>query len=98
VASVNFDENDYRWDGDRFAVAFGADVNGKRIVCLISGEALMDRFLEKPSAKREDLLQAFLKNRQLIQQKARELIERNAFEDGRILIRGRDLVFEPAGR
>lgn len=96
MPTVTFETDDYRWDGDRFAIAFGADVDGKHVVCLISGEALVDHFGARE--KREGMLQAFLRNRNSIEKKARDLIDRGSFEGGRVLIRRQDFQLQVADR
>lgn len=67
---------------------FPADVNGKRVVCRISREALEDNF----NGVGEDILHCFRENRVSIEEKARALIDKNRFEsDGSILIRSSDI-------
>ena len=68
---------------DNSGVDFPAIVDGRRIPCKISAEALNDHF----SAEKEGLLHAFLRHRSEIEAKARELIEQlRSQPDGSILI------------
>jgi len=68
---------------DNDGVDFPAIVDGRRVLCRISPEALDDHF----NAKREGTLHAFLRHRSEIEAKARELIEQQKFQpDGSILI------------
>ncbi len=68
---------------DNSGVEFPAIVDGRRIPCRISREALDDHF----DAEREGTLHAFLRHRGEIEAKARELIERlRSRPDGSILI------------
>jgi len=82
---------DYRWDGDHYGMAFPAYVDGKRILCLISGEALQDYF--GASGRHEAMEEAFLRNRGLIESIAHALIETGRLEEsGKVLIRGADVA------
>lgn len=75
------------WDGDRDCMTFPADVDGKRIRCHISLEALQDNF----GGNHVPPLDSFLRSRHAIEAKAIQLISRNRFEaDGSILIRSQD--------
>lgn len=70
------------------SVKFPALVDGRRVMCKISGEALDDHF----GADMEGELNAFLKHRGQIETKARKLIEQQSFQpDGSILIRSLDI-------
>jgi hypothetical protein len=76
------------YDFDKDAANFPADVNGTRLICRISREALEDRF----NSIGEDILDCFRENRTAIEVKARALIEKNRLEsDGSILIRSNDI-------
>lgn len=102
MSEIEFPEDDFGWDGDRFALLFGARKDNTRFICMISGEALLDHF--GSAGVRESMVQAFLRNREVIEEKAREMIEQGLFEpfppgnplgaDHRLLIRSRD--FSPA--
>lgn len=75
------------WDFDRDVVLFPAEVDGSKVVCAISWEALQDNFggnITKP-------LDCFNQNRSEIERKAESLIRKDRFEpDGSILIRSSD--------
>ncbi|MCU0935078.1 MAG: DUF1488 domain-containing protein [Gammaproteobacteria bacterium] len=72
---------------DRVAI-IAAEVNAKRVLCAISSEVLQQRF----RASAEEPMKAVVENRTAIQDAARRLIERKAFEpDGSILIRAGDI-------
>ena len=73
---------------DNSGVDFPAIVDGRRILCKISAEALDDHF----SAEKEGTLHAFLRHRSEIEAKARELIEQQKSQpDGSILINTFDI-------
>lgn len=75
------------WDGNRDVVAFPADVDGKRIHCAVSGEALQDNFGGNHTAP----LDCFRASRGAIEAKATCLICHGRFEpNGSILIRSQD--------
>ena len=68
---------------DNGGVDFPAIVDGRRVPCKVSREALDDHF----KAETEGTLHAFLKHRSEIEAKARELIQQQKFQpDGSILI------------
>ena len=74
-------------DGHRDVVSFPADVNGQRIRCAVSWEALQDHF----QGDNIPPLDAFRTSRSAIEQVAERLINRQRFEqDGSILIRSQD--------
>jgi hypothetical protein len=80
-------ENIEAWDGEHQVVTFPAQVNGTRVRCAISREALEDHL----GANNIEPLNAFRTNRQRIEAKAEQLIGRGRFErDGSILIRTAD--------
>ena len=87
---LEFDKERFAWDGDRHAVVFFASLDGAPLTCLISGEALQDRFRGAPS--REGMVQTFLRNRSTIEEKARELIDAARIEGDRVVIRSRDFA------
>ena len=65
-----------------------AQVDQKRVLCRISMEVLQKKF----RASKDEPMRAVAENRSLLQEKARILIEKEAFEeDGSIVIRSRDL-------
>ena len=73
---------------DNSGVDFPAIVDGRRIPCRISREALDDHF----NAEREGTLHAFLRHRSEVEVKARELIEQQKSQpDGSILINTFDI-------
>lgn len=75
------------WDGNRDAAAFTADVDGKRVHCAVSWEALQDNF----GGNNIPPLDCFRANRGAIAAKAERLILQGRFEqDGSILIRSQD--------
>jgi hypothetical protein len=75
------------WDGNRDVAAFPADVNGKRVHCAVSWEALQDNF----GGNNISSLDCFRANRSAIEAKAERLILLGRFEqDGSILIRSQD--------
>jgi len=75
------------WDGSRLVVSFPADVDGKRVVCAISLEALQDNF----GGDKVPPLECFRANRGAVEAKARNLIGKGRFEpDGSLLIRSQD--------
>lgn len=75
------------WVGSRDIVTFPAEVNQKRISCAISWEALQDHF----GGNSVPPLDVFRANRQAIEAKAVQIINRQRFElDGSILIRTSD--------
>lgn len=75
------------WGGERDVVFFPADVDGKRIRCAISLEALQDNF----AGGSMDPVDCFRQNRSRIEAKAAKLISQARFEsDGLILILSQD--------
>lgn len=84
-------EREYRWDSDRYAMAFPARSGGRQILCLISGEALQDYF--GATGRHETLEEAFLRHRPSIESIARALIERGRMDkSGRVLIHSADVA------
>lgn len=75
------------WNGNRDIVSFPAEVDGKRIQCAISWEALQDNF----GGNAIPPLDCFRANRHAIEAKAARLIQRGRFEaDGSVFIRSQD--------
>ena len=75
------------WVGNVDCVSFPADVDEKRIYCLISWEALQDNF----GGNGVQPLDCFRQNRNRIEEKAERFISQGRFEaDGSILIRSQD--------
>lgn len=75
------------WDGNVDCVSFPADVDGTRVRCLISREALQDNFC----GSNVPPLECFSRNRYIIEEKATALLLSGRFEaDGSILIRSSD--------
>lgn len=71
---------------EMMGIAFLAIVDGKNVRCLISDEALQDRF----GAER-DLISAFEANRRTIELKAIELIEAGLYHaDGSVILKTHD--------
>lgn len=84
--SINFLAGE-TWNGNREIVSFLADVDGKRIQCAISWEALQDNF----GGDGMEPIKCFRANRPAIEAKAERLIKRGRFEeDGSVLIRSQD--------
>lgn len=71
----------------REIVSFPAEINGKRIQCAISWEALQDHF----DGNGVPPINCFRANRKAIEAKAEHLIQRGRFEsDGSVFIRSQD--------
>jgi hypothetical protein len=88
---LTFEEGDQKWDFDRFAMGFGGYDGTTRVICLISGEALISHFGAR--GRREDMEAAFVANRREIEEKARELYRAGAVtEEGRVLVRSADFA------
>lgn len=84
-------EHEYKWDGDRYAMAFPARADGRRVLCLISGEALQDYF--GANGHHESMEEAFLRNRRSIESVARSLIEGGRLDESdKVLIRAVDVA------
>jgi hypothetical protein len=71
---------------DRDAIQFLANVDGQRVSCLVSHEALQDRF----GASSNGLLGTFQLNRSSIEAVAAKLIENAKVANGELLITSRD--------
>lgn len=88
MTSIHFspqETNDIR----SYVVAFPALVNGQRVECAISYQALWQHF----GADYADPLPAFTRHRQPIEQLAAQFIRQQRFEpDGTILIRSYDIA------
>lgn len=76
---VTFEE-EYKWDFDRKAMGFHARMDGRLVYCLVSEGALKQL---RPHANAED---AFRQTRLVIENLAREKLERGHVVDGRVLI------------
>lgn len=75
------------WDSSRDVATFPADVDGERICCAVSLEALQDNF----GGNDVPPLNCFRANRRAIEAKAERLIRQGRFEqDGSVLIRSKD--------
>jgi len=75
-------------DAGSGGVTFSAIVDGRRVPCKVSREALNDHF----KAETEGILYAFLKHSSEIEANARALIEQQKFQpDGSILISTLDI-------
>ena len=76
------------WNPMTKVVTVAAEVNKKRVLCLISLEILRDKF----GASEEQPMRSVVQHRMAIQEAARKLIENEDYEeDGSVLIRARDL-------
>ena len=76
------------WNPMTKVATIAAQVDQKRVLCRISIEVLQKKF----RASEEEPMRAVAENRSVLQEKARILIERKAFEeDGSIIIRSKDL-------
>jgi hypothetical protein len=92
MSELNFEASEHHWDLDRFAMLFDAYDGENRVLCMISGEALMDHFGARPP--RERIEAAFVANRTEIQEKAREFYSKGALNtDGRVLLRSVDFNY-----
>lgn len=75
------------WDGNVNCVSFRAEVDGKRVRCLITWEALQDNF----GGDSAPPLDCFRAGRHAIESKAENLLTQQRFEaDGSILIQTQD--------
>lgn len=76
------------WNPMTKVATIAAQVDQKRVLCRISIEVLQKKF----RASEDEPMRAVAENRSVLQEKARMLIERKAFEeDGSIVIRSKDL-------
>ncbi|MEJ0004018.1 MAG: DUF1488 domain-containing protein [Pararobbsia sp.] len=69
---ISFPHDTSTFRGTNLTIVFPALVDGKRIECAISAEALEDHFGAQ-SARETDLLAAFVEHRPAIEQAARRL-------------------------
>jgi hypothetical protein len=75
------------WDAGRMVVSFPAELEGRRISCAVSMEALQDHF----DARNLAPLEAFRSHRWEIERIAEYLIARKRFEpDGSVLVRSQN--------
>lgn len=89
MTALSFETETYRWDFERHALAFVAHDGPKRVLCLISGEALEDHF--GAVGEREGMEAAFIGHRDAIEGKARQLYRAGRVdEQGRVLLRSAD--------
>lgn len=78
------------WNNTTKMATLAAEVDKKRVLCRISLESLRDKF--GVSASEDELMRSVAEHRAAIQEAARDLIERNIYEeDGSVLIETRDL-------
>ena len=90
MSKLHFPENEQHWDGDSFAMVFASYDDDKPVVCLISGEALLEHF-GAMFPVRETMEVAFVSNRAAIEEKARELYDAGVTDkQGRVLVRSAD--------
>jgi hypothetical protein len=76
------------WNPITHVATIAAQVGGKRVLCRISIEVLKKRF----RASASEPMKSVSKNRMVIRDAARKLIEDKAYEeDGSILIRQQDI-------
>lgn len=81
---------EYEWDFNRKSIKFVAMIDGKRVLCLISTEALNDYF--ECEDTKENALANFKKNQAGVHKLAKYLIEMNRFnEAGEIVITSDDV-------
>jgi len=84
--NISFPQSE-AWDSNTDCVSFPAEIDGKRIRCFVSWEALQDNF----GGNSIQPMDAFRASRALIEEKARKLISRSRFEkNGSIVIRSAD--------
>lgn len=83
IKTMEFVRDQFAWNGDRMTLDFPAKVDGKRIVCRVSREALDDHFEAKASGYEA----AFLNNWARIKDVAQRKINRDDYsDDGSILV------------
>ena len=76
------------WNPVTKVVTVAAEVNKKRVLCLISLELLSDKF----GPLEEEPMRSVAQHRKAIQEAARKLIENEVYEeDGSVIIRAHDL-------
>lgn len=85
--TVNTDSPE--WISNNDTIRFEATINGRRIPCTISFEAMLDRY-HPSSTSVTDVMAAFEKNQEDIQQLARTLIESRNCELDRLVIESTD--------
>jgi hypothetical protein len=89
MTALVFENTTYKFDLDRDAMAFVAYDGDKRVLCMISAEALHYHF--GAIGRRESMESAFLANRDRIEAKAREMYRAGRVdEQGRVLLHSRD--------
>lgn len=76
------------WNPMTHVATIAAQVDGRRVLCRISSSDLLKKF----KASEDTPMEAITENRDIVEEAARKLIEKGAFEeDGSILIRYQDL-------
>ena len=76
------------WNPMTKVATIAAQVDQKRVLCRISMDVLRRKF----RASEDEPMRAVAENRSVLQEKARKLIENEAFEeDGSIVIRSKDI-------
>jgi hypothetical protein len=97
MSTLQFAESTHRWDSDYYAMLFTGYDGERRVVCLISGEALQNHF--GAIRIREGMEAAFLSNRHRIEERARELYRAGKIDDqGRVTLRSIDFATELSPR
>ncbi|KAF1061897.1 DUF1488 domain-containing protein [Burkholderia gladioli] len=71
---ISFPAEAPRYCGLDPALSFSALVDGRRVLCVITAEALEDHFLAA-SSRESDLLDAFQRHREIIENAARRLLQ-----------------------
>jgi len=74
---------------DRDSISFPAEVDGQRLTCLVTIEALQARYGLGDPQDREQAEQAFLIHQDEIRSVARTLIERGLIQNGEVIVRAR---------
>ena len=83
TTSIAFPVDRHAWDSDAYAMIFPAIVDGNKLKCLVSREALEDHF----GANGSNYEAKFLENRLAIERVARNKIHHGEFQaDGNILV------------
>jgi len=86
MSNITFPQNEY-WDGVKGAVVFWAEKEEEKITCAVSSQALEDHFNASPS----NHLPVFKTNRSIVEDMAKNLIQKGRFEaDGSIIVKTRD--------
>jgi hypothetical protein len=72
---------------DRGCISFPADVDGRRLTCLVGIETLYARFGLRDPRDKEEMEAAFLAHQEKIRDMARALIKRGMVQDGEVRVR-----------